>query len=207
MVARDLAAAGISDRRVLSAMGEVAREQFVDRAQRREAYSDHPLPIGEGQTISQPYIVALMAEVLELRPTDRVLDVGTGSGYAAAVMSLLAHEVWSIERHAALALAAAERLRELGYDNVHVSRGDGTKGWPEHAPFDAICVAAASPDVPPALVDQLADGGRLVIPIGTPTWVQRLELVSRSGDETRRRFVCDVRFVPLVADSPGERSP
>jgi len=203
MVAHDLAAAGISDSRVLAAMGDVAREEFVDRAQRREAYGDHPLPIGEGQTISQPYIVALMAQVLELKPTDRVLDVGTGSGYAAAVMSLLAAEVWSIERHVALAMAAADRLAELGYDNVHVTRGDGTKGWPEHAPFDAICVAAAAPSVPPALVDQLAASGRLVIPIGTPTGVQQLQLVTREHGRALGRFVCDVRFVPLVADAPA----
>ncbi len=201
MVARDLAAAGITDQRVLAAMGEVAREQFVDRSRRHEAYGDHPLPIGDGQTISQPYMVALMAQVLELKPTDRVLDVGTGSGYAAAVMSLLAAEVWSIERHAALAMAAADRLRELGYDNVHVTRGDGTKGWPEHAPFDAVCVAAAATRVPQALIDQLAPGGRLVIPIGTPNGVQQLQLVTREDGGVVGRFVCDVRFVPLVADT------
>src|SRR5688572_17015164 len=156
MVEKQLVSRGIRDRAVLAAMREVPREEFVSRALVEFAYEDSPLPIEEEQTISQPYIVALMAEALELRATDRVLEVGTGSGFAAAVLARIASEVYTIERHLSLARTAEERFRRLGHDNVHVRHGDGTLGWPEHAPYDAIAVAAAGPEVPQPLLDQLA---------------------------------------------------
>lgn len=206
MVADDLAGRGIRSERVLRAMATVPRHRFVDLDQRRAAYADRPLPIGEGQTISQPYIVALTLEALAPAPGDRALDVGTGSGYAAAVLGELAGEVWSVERHPTLARRAAAVLAELGYDHVHVVVGDGTLGVPAHAPFDVIAVAAAAPHVPPALTEQLADGGRLVLPVGPPDGSQRLVLVERHGEELVERDLVDVRFVPLVdgraADDP-----
>lgn len=163
------------------------------------AYDDTALPIEEEQTISQPYIVALMAEVLEVQPGQRVLEVGAGSGYAAAVLSRIADEVYAIERHAALAELAQERMRRLGYDNVHIRQGDGTLGWPEHAPYDAIAVAAGGPDVPPALQQQLAVGGRLVIPVGTDPRLQDLVRIRRvAPDRFEQENLGGVRFVPLV---------
>lgn len=207
MVERDLVARGISDPAVLAAMRTVPRHHFVGDARATDAYTDRPLPIGDGQTISQPYIVALTAEALALRPDARVLDVGTGSGYAAAVLATVAGEVWSIERHPRLAERAARLLDDLGYSNVRVVVGDGRDGLPEHAPFDAIAVAAASDEVPRPLTDQLADGGRLVIPVGPARGTQRLLLVERRGDELRERTVIDVRFVPLVAGVAGPGRP
>ena len=199
MVQRQIAGRGIRDRRVLDALLSVPREIFVPERLHEFAYDDTALPIEEEQTISQPYIVALMAEALEIGPDDRVLEVGAGSGYAAAVLSRLAKEVYAIERHASLAELARERMRKLDYTNVHVVHGDGTLGWPEHAPFDAIGVAAGGPDVPPALQNQLAIGGRLVIPIGTEPRLQELVRVRRIGpDEFKRESLGAVRFVPLV---------
>ncbi len=200
MVERDLTARGVSDPAVLAAVGQVPRHRFATDQDLDSAYADRPLPIGCSQTISQPYMVALMAELLRLRPGDRVLDVGTGSGYAAAVLSTIAGEVWSIERHPTLATEAAARLEELGYDQVHVVTGDGTRGWPDAAPFDAIAVAASAPDVPVALTDQLADGGRMVLPVDHPDDGQDLVVVERRGHDLIRRDVLAVRFVPLVSD-------
>jgi protein-L-isoaspartate(D-aspartate) O-methyltransferase len=201
MVQRQIAARGVRDRRVLDALLAVPREAFVPERLHEFAYEDTPLPIEEEQTISQPYIVALMAEALEIGPDDRVLEVGAGSGYAAAVLSRIASEVYAIERHRALAELARERMRRLGYTNVHIVHGDGTLGWPEHAPYDAIAVAAGGPDVPPALQGQLALGGRLVIPIGTDPRLQELVRVRRTGpDEHRRESLGAVRFVPLVGE-------
>lgn len=197
MVERDLIGRGITDERVLDAMRSVPRHRFVDEA---DAYGDHPIPIGHGQTISQPYIVALTAELARLDPGDRVLDVGTGSGYAAAVLARLATEVWSIEVIPALAERAARALADLGIDNVHVRTGDGWAGLPDQGPFDAITVAAAADGVPTALTDQLADGGRLVIPVGPVDGTQRLMRIERHGDELVAEHVIDVRFVPLVHD-------
>jgi protein-L-isoaspartate(D-aspartate) O-methyltransferase len=176
----------------------VPREAFVSRELASFAYDDAPLPIGDGQTISQPYIVAFTAEALQLTPNDRVLDIGTGSGYAAAVLSRLAREVYSIERVDALCRSATERLSELGYDNVHVRCGDGTLGWPEHGPFDAIAVAAVGPQPPPALLEQLVIGGRLVMPIGPDgsQTLMRLTRTSRTGYSEEP--LVDVRFVPLI---------
>ncbi|HYG64954.1 MAG TPA: protein-L-isoaspartate(D-aspartate) O-methyltransferase, partial [Thermoanaerobaculia bacterium] len=199
MVDQQIARRGVRDPRVLEALATVPREAFVPEHLAEFAYDDTPLPIGEEQTISQPFIVALMAEALELQAGDRVLEIGAGSGYAAAVLSRLAGEVYAIERHASLAKQASRRLEELGYGNVRVHHGDGTLGWPEAAPYDAIVVAAGGPDVPPALVDQLAPGGRLVIPVGSDPRLQKLIRLRRGADGVdRREDLGDVRFVPLV---------
>lgn len=199
MVHEQVESRGIRDPAVLRAMREVPREAFVPEDQREFAYRDSPLPIAAGQTISQPYIVALMAAALELAPEDRVLEVGTGSGYAAAVLSRIAVQVYTIERHAELAERAARVLERLGYDTVHVRQGDGTQGWAEHAPYDGIVVAAGGPEVPEALLAQLAVGGRLVIPVGPTPRLQELVRITRvSEDEYRREDLGGVRFVPLV---------
>ncbi len=198
MVERHLAARGITDPRVLAAMGEVPREAFVPPELQEFAYEDAPLPIGEGQTISQPYIVARMIEALRLEGGENVLDIGTGSGYAAAVLSRIARQVYTIERHASLAAPARERFEELGYGNIETRVGDGTLGWPEAAPFDAIVAAAGGPGIPAPLVDQLADGGRLVLPIGETPREQRLVRVVRDGERVLVEELEPVRFVPLV---------
>jgi protein-L-isoaspartate(D-aspartate) O-methyltransferase len=199
MVDKDLAGRGVRDPRVLAAMAAVPRERFVDAQHAAEAYADRPLPIGDGQTISQPLIVALMAEALALRPTDRVLEVGTGSGYAAAVLGLVAAEVHTVERHPGLAGTARARLIELGYPRVHVHEGDGTRGWAPAAPYDAVVVAAGGAFLPEALVDQVAVGGRLIIPLGPQQGCQRLY---RFRHLARGRWARDdmggVRFVPFV---------
>jgi protein-L-isoaspartate(D-aspartate) O-methyltransferase len=190
---------GVSDPAVLAAVESIPREGFLSPEMAEFAYLDRALPIEKGQTISQPYIVALMTEALELKPSDRVLEVGTGSGYAAAILGKIAREVYTIERHAELAEKAAARLRDQGFHNVHVLHADGTLGWREHAPYDAIVVAAGGPDVPPALLDQLAVGGRLVIPVGEQKALQSLIRVTRAGsNDYRRDELCDVRFVPLI---------
>lgn len=199
MVDRQIAARGVRDPRALEALRTVPREAFVPERLAELAYDDTPLPIGEEQTISQPYVVALMAEALAVRPGDKVLEIGAGSGYAAAVLSRLAREVWTVERHGSLAREARERMARLGYANVHVVHGDGTLGWPEHAPYDGIVVAAGGPEVPPALLAQLAPGGRLVIPIGPDPRTQSLVRVRRNPDGSfAREDLGGVRFVPLI---------
>ena len=199
MVERQIAARGVRHRRVLDAMRAVPREAFVPAELAEFAYDDGPLPIGEGQTISQPYVVALMAELAGPGPEDQVLDVGTGSGYAAAVLSRLAGRVRTIERHAELADTARRRVERLGYDNVEVRCGDGTLGWPEAGPFDAIIVAAGGPAVPRSLREQLALGGRLVIPIAIEGGRQKLVLVRRTGPNAfEEEDHGQVAFVPLV---------
>jgi protein-L-isoaspartate(D-aspartate) O-methyltransferase len=210
MVDEQIEARGVRDPAVLRAMRIVPRDRFVDEAQACAAYEDGPLPIGEGQTISQPYVVAVMTQALGLRPGDRVLEVGTGSGYAAAVLSLIAAEVYTIERVESLAHSARRRLGDLGYANVHVRHGDGSLGWPEHAPYDAIVVTAGGPDVPRSLLQQLAIGGRLVMPVGSePRW-QRLVRVVRTGPASYdRQAMEEVAFVPLIgaegwAERPAE---
>lgn len=207
MVRHQLERRGISDDRVLRAMREVPREAFVEGELTEFAYQDAPLPIGEDQTISQPYMVALMAEALEPAPGERALDVGTGSGYAAAVLSRIFGEVYTIERHGALAEVACEHFDALGYENIHLRHGDGTLGWPEQAPFDAIQVAAAGPDVPPPLLDQLAIGGRLVIPTGPTSRLQELKRIRRVGEDAyEEEDLGTVRFVPLVGEAGWEPS-
>lgn len=199
MVQDQLVSRGITDPRVLQAMGRVPRELFVPEHLRVEAYEDHPLPIGRGQTISQPYIVALMAEALQLKGRERVLDIGTGSGYAAAVLASIALEVFSIEKIPELASQAEKNLQQAGFSQVRVKTGDGSQGWPEAAPFDGICVAAGAPAVPDSLKEQLSVGGRLVIPVGLEQGLQRLLLVTRRSDqEFDRKEFGDVRFVPLL---------
>jgi protein-L-isoaspartate(D-aspartate) O-methyltransferase len=199
MVQRQIAHRGVRDRRILDAMSSVPREVFVPERLAEFVYDDTALPIEEEQTISQPYIVALMAEALEIGPGQRVLEVGAGSGYAAAVLSRIAGEVYAIERHAALAELARERMRRLGYGNVQIQHGDGTLGWPGYAPYDAIAVAAGGPEVPSALKQQLAVGGRLVIPVGTDPRVQELVRIRRAGpDRFEQENLGAVRFVPLV---------
>jgi protein-L-isoaspartate(D-aspartate) O-methyltransferase len=191
----------------LDALTAVPRHAFISRHLAPFAYDDAPLPIGDGQTISQPYIVAFTVEALRLTEHDRVLDIGTGSGYAAAVLSRVAHTVYGVERVETLCRAAIERLARLGYDNVHVRCGDGTLGWPEHAPYDAIAVAAVGPRAPPALLEQLAVGGRLVIPLG-PDGSQTLVRITRRPNGTyREERLVDVRFVPLIGEQGFERRP
>ena len=197
MVRTQLAERGIREVRVLDAMSRVPRHEFVPETLRQEAYEDHPLPIGEGQTISQPYIVAAMLEHLALQATDRVLEVGTGSGYVTALLSLLCAEVYSVERHAQLAALAESTLHRLGYRNMKIRVGDGRQGWPEYAPFDAILVSAATPEMPPALFAQLREGGRMVVPIG-PASSQELQLIRKIGGEPAVRVLEGCRFVPLV---------
>jgi protein-L-isoaspartate(D-aspartate) O-methyltransferase len=199
MVDRQIAARGVRDRRALEALRTVPREAFVPERLAEFAYDDTPLPIGENQTISQPYVVALMAEALEIRPGDKILEIGAGSGYAAAVLSRIAREVYAVERHESLARQAQERMRRLGYSNVHILHGDGTLGWPEHAPYDGIVVAAGGPEVPQALLAQLAEGGRLVIPIGPDVRTQNLVRVRRRPDGGyAREDLGAVRFVPVI---------
>ncbi len=199
MVEKQIAARGVKNQAVLDAMRAVPREMFVPEAAVESAYEDTPLGIEEGQTISQPYVVALMAAALELSPRDRVLEIGAGSGYAAAVLSCMAAEVYAIERHAVLAELARRRMKDLGYDNVHIFQGDGTLGCPEHAPYDAIVVSAGGPSVPEALRAQLVIGGRLVIPVGATPPEQELVRVRRTGEnEYEQEDLGGVRFVPLI---------
>jgi protein-L-isoaspartate(D-aspartate) O-methyltransferase len=198
MVERTIVSRGVRDEAVLEAMRAVPRHRFVPPDLRDRAYEDLPLEIGEEQTISQPYIVALMAELARVGPGTRVLDVGTGSGYQAAVLAETGAEVWSIERIPALLERATATLAENGYSRVHLKLGDGKEGWPEHAPFDAILVAAATAHVPPALVDQLAEGGRLVLPVGGVDVQELLVLEKTEWGSIRRRTVGGVAFVPLL---------
>lgn len=206
MVERDLEARGVADPAVLRAMRTVPRERFVADHLEPVAYEDHPLRIGKGQTISQPFIVAAMAEAAELSPTSRVLEIGTGSGYGAAVLGAMAGEVWTVERHERLAADARQRLRELGYDNVHVIEGDGTLGLPDRAPFDAIVVTAGAVEVPSTLQDQLVDGGRMIVPVGRGGH-QRLLRVRRTDDEFGIEDLGAVAFVPLIGEGGGGSPP
>ncbi len=199
MIDRHLKGRGLSDPRVLAAMEAVDRRAFVSRSLRSQAYSDRALPLERGQTISQPYVVAAMIDALELGPTDRVLEIGGGSGYAAAVAAQLAAEVVAVERDEGLAAAAADRLAALGYDNVETVVADGSAGLPDRAPFDAILVSAACPEVPPPLIEQLAPGGRLVAPVG-PRYGQTLVVLRSSDGKIHRRELFPVAFVPLVGE-------
>ena len=198
MVKDQIAARGIHDARVLQAMTDVPRHEFVPLAVRSLAYADGPLPIGQGQTISQPFIVAFMTEVLELKKDDTVLEVGTGSGYQAAILGKIVKEVYSIEIIPALAESARKLLERLRFENVHVRQGDGYLGWPENAPFDAIIVTCAPDHVPEPLVDQLKEGGRLVIPIGEQGGIQQLVLLRKKDGKILQEKKLDVRFVPMT---------
>lgn len=199
MVETQIVARGVRDPRVLAAMRKVPRHLFVDPAQRAQAYEDHPLPIPGNQTISQPYIVALMTELLELKPDERVLEIGTGSGYQSAVLAELAKEVYTIEIVPELARSAASRLKELHYENIAVREGDGYRGWPEHAPFDAIIVTAAPERIPQPLIEQLAPGGVMVIPVGG--FFQELKVFRKSADgRVTEKDILPVRFVPMTGE-------
>ena len=205
MVAEQIAARGVRDKRVLDAMRKVPREAFVPDEERELAYLDMPLPIAAGQTISQPYIVAFMVEALGLRGGETVLEIGAGSGYAAAVVAEIAGEVYAIERIGELAEGAAERLAQEGYDNVHILNADGTRGWAEKAPFDAILVSAGAPVVPESLLSQLAEGGRMVVPVGSTKRVQELlRITNRGNGRFDREDLADVRFVPLIGEQGWE---
>jgi protein-L-isoaspartate(D-aspartate) O-methyltransferase len=199
MVERQLRPRGIDDPRTLRAMAKVAREKFIPKELQARAYEDRPLPIGYGQTISQPFIVAFMTQELKPKPTDRVLEIGTGSGYQAAVLAELVAEVYTIEIVKPLAQSAEIRLSELGYKNVHVKADDGYKGWPENAPFDAIIVTAAPDHVPQPLVEQLKEGGRMVIPVGGAV-VQHLNVLEKRGGVVKQTAAIPVKFVPLTRD-------
>jgi len=193
---------GVSDKAVLAAMKTVPRHVFVPEVQRARAYRDSPLPIGHGQTISQPYMVAIMTELLDLDPTSRVLEIGTGSGYQAAVLAQPTPHVYTIEIVQPLAQRARSTLKQQGYDDVHCRTGDGYHGWPEHAPFDVIIVTCAAGHLPPPLWEQLAPGGRIVIPIGGVYEVQRLVVLTKQTDGSRRsRTVMPVRFVPMTGEA------
>jgi protein-L-isoaspartate(D-aspartate) O-methyltransferase len=197
MVEDQLRQRGIHDQRVLAAMSKVPREKFVASEFERGAYADSPIPIGAGQTVSQPYMVAAMVEALDLQPSDRVLEVGTGTGYQAAVLAELAAEVWTIERHAELAEKARQILPELGYANVHVMQRDGSLGLPQQAPFDKIVVAAGAPQAPPSLVEQLAEGGIMVVPVGDRRQ-QQLQVARKIGGEMVISWQVLCCFVPLI---------
>jgi protein-L-isoaspartate(D-aspartate) O-methyltransferase len=192
-----LVAQGIRDERVLDVMGMIPRHQFISSQRWDEAYANHPLPIDEGQTISQPYIVARMTESLELLPSERVLEIGTGSGYQTIILAELVSEVFTVERLAMLSRQAAERLSAAGYGNIQYKVGDGTQGWAEHAPFDVIIATAAAPELPASLVEQLREGGRLVIPVGNRQ-IQKLLLVKKTAGEIIKSEICTCSFLPLL---------
>jgi protein-L-isoaspartate(D-aspartate) O-methyltransferase len=200
MVQEQLVLRGIRDGRVLAAMAKVPREEFVPADSRAATYEDGPLPIGYDQTISQPYIVAFMTEQLRLSPTDRVLEIGTGSGYQAAILAELAGEVYTIEIVAPLAQSAEAALQRLGYKNVHVKVGDGYKGWPENAPFDAIIVTCAPDKVPQLLTDQLKESGRMIIPVGD-RFAQQLYLLEKKNGQLKESVTLPVRFVPMAGEA------
>ncbi len=205
MVREQLLARDITNSNVLDAMRRVPRHRFVPASEQRHAYRDTPLPLSHGQTISQPYIVALMTQLVRPRASDRVLGVGTGSGYQAAVLAELVEHVYTIEIEADLARTSAERLRELGYDSVTVRHGDGFVGWPEHAPFDIIVATAAPEEVPQPLLDQLDAGGRMVVPVGPTHSVQELRLIEKDdAGNVRTRTIAPVRFVPMRRASTPE---
>ncbi|MBP7584741.1 MAG: protein-L-isoaspartate(D-aspartate) O-methyltransferase [Spirochaetes bacterium] len=205
MVKRQIEARGVSDRKVLDAMRRVKRHDFVPQHHVTSAYEDHPLPIGHGQTISQPYIVALMTELCDLDGSEKVLEIGTGSGYQAAVLSLLAKEVYSIEIVEPLAKLSAQRFKSMGYGNIQVKCGDGYRGWPEHAPFDVIILTAAPPDMPMDLFRQLKEGGVMVAPVGD--YFQELVKIEKIDGRMRRTLVTHVRFVPMVHGKEKEEKP
>ncbi|MEW6001174.1 MAG: protein-L-isoaspartate(D-aspartate) O-methyltransferase [Nitrospirota bacterium] len=205
MIEHDIKGRGIKDKRVLDAMEKIPRHLFVDEHLRDRAYGDYPLPIGEGQTISQPYVVALMTEALKLKPTDRVLEIGTGSGYQAAVLAEIVKEVYTIEIRKSLAGRAAKRLKGLGYGNIKVKYGDGYFGWEGFALFDAIIITAAANHIPPPLIKQLKDGGRLIVPLGSTIYYQTLTLVTKKKGEIKVEQMGPVAFVPMIGEAEKGR--
>ena len=204
MVEEQMEARGISDPATLEAMRAVPRHEFLPLRLREEAYGDYPLPIGHGQTISQPYIVAFMTEAIRPRPGEKILEIGAGSGYQAAVLAQMGAEVYTIEIVEPLAEMARQTLERLGYKNAHVKHGDGYRGWPEHAPFDAVIVTCAPDKIPPDLVAQLKDGGRMIIPVGGGM-EQELVLLRKHGDKVEKQSVLPVRFVPMTGEAEKSR--
>jgi len=205
MIDLDIKGRGIKDKNVLEAMGKIPRELFVEESLRSKAYADQPLPIGEGQTISQPYVVALMTEALRLKPSDRVLEIGTGSGYQAAILAEIVKEVYTVEIRKILAEAAARRLKDLGYKNVEVKFGDGYFGWEEHAPFDAIVITASANHIPPPLIKQLKEGGRLILPLGSTLFYQTLTLAMKEKGELKMEQMGGVLFVPMIGETEKKK--
>ena len=201
MVENDLKKRNISDERVLEVMERVPRHLFVDESIQNQAYQDHPLPIAEGQTISQPYVVALMTESLGLKGSEKVLEIGTGSGYQAAVLAELCEEVYTIEIREELVKGSTSLLENLGYENVQVRCADGYYGWEEHAPYDAIIITCAVNHVPPDLIRQLDEGGRLILPLGSVLYYQTLTLIEKQGGELKVRYITDVVFVPMIGEA------
>lgn len=201
MVKWDIKSRGISDKNVLNAMLKVERHRFIDERQQGDAYSDHPLPIGEGQTISQPYVVAFMTEAVALKGNERVLEIGTGSGYQAAILGEIVREVFTIEIKQGLYEKARERLQRLGYNNIHLKSGDGYFGWEEHAPFDVIMVTASANHIPPPLLAQLKEGGRLIIPLGSTVFYQNLTLVRKAKGKRTVKELGGVAFVPMTGQA------
>jgi protein-L-isoaspartate(D-aspartate) O-methyltransferase len=201
MVEHDLKGRDITDAKVLEIMGRVPRHLFVDKSLQSKAYADHPLPIGEGQTISQPYIVALMTQILQVKPGEKVLEIGAGSGYQAAVLAELTDQVYTIEIRASLSQMAAQRLKQLGYEKVKVKYGDGYFGWEEYAPFDAIIVTCAANHIPPPLIKQLKENGRLIIPLGSTTYFQTLTLLTKKNGQTDVQHLLGVSFVPMTGEA------
>ena len=200
MVEKDIKARGISDAKVLQAMGKVPRHLLVDEYIRDRVYEDYPLPIGEGQTISQPYVVALMTESLKLKPGDKVLEIGTGSGYQAVILAEIVKDVYTIEIRRGLAEKAEKRLNELGYKNIRIKYGDGYFGWEEQAPFDAIIITASANHIPPPLIKQLKEGGRLIIPLGSTVYYQTLTLATKIKGDLDLEQITSVAFVPMVGE-------
>lgn len=200
MVKTDIAGRGITDSNVLAAMRKIPRHLYVGSFYRNSAYGDYPLPIGEGQTISQPYVIALMTEALGLKSTDRVLEIGTGSGYQAAVLAEIVREVFTIEIREGLAAKAEKRLKDMNYKNIRVRHADGYFGWPEHAPFDAIIITASANHIAPPLIGQLREGGRLIIPLGSTVYYQMLTLVTKKKDGLEVLQMSPVAFVPMVGE-------
>ena len=201
MVEKDLKGRDITDPQILEIMGRVPRHLFVEKSLRRQAYADHPLPIGEGQTISQPYIVALMTQILQIKRGEKVLEIGTGSGYQAAVLAELTDQVFSIEIREKLTQAASRVLKELGYNQVRLKSGDGYFGWEEFAPFDAIIVTCAANHIPPPLIKQLKEGGRLILPLGNTAYFQTLTLVTKKAGQTDVQHLSGVAFVPMTGEA------
>ena len=205
MIENDIKGRGIKDQRVLNVMGKIPRHLFVDEHIRNRAYGDHPLPIGEGQTISQPYVVALMTEALQLKPSDRVLEIGTGSAYQAAVLAGIVKEVCTVEIRKSLAERAEKRIKDFGYANIKVKYGDGYYGWEEFAPFDAIIITAAVNHIPPPLIRQLKEGGRLILPLGSTVYYQTLTLATKRKGELNVEQMGAVAFVPMIGESEKKR--
>lgn len=205
MVKEQIVRRGIKDEKVLKAMSKIPRHLFVEDSLKNKAYEDHPLPIGEGQTISQPYVVALMTEALKLKPSDRVLEIGTGSGYQAAVLAEIVNEVYTIEIRERLKERASGVLHGLGYKNIKTKYVDGYYGWEEYAPFDAIIITASANHIPPPLLKQLKDSGRLIIPLGSTIYYQTLTLVTKKGEELEVEQMGGVAFVPMIGETQKKR--